>query len=222
MPGAMHAERRPVRAADLLPHDLLEIASQEVLVSDAPWPGWLSASLERAPFVVVRRAGPRGSLVPVGVRGSSRGERFAAWLPAARAVRRVRPEDLAARRGWLGHEAPQLSALAVVEALMAASGLRWGPVGSVGFELGTGVACVTPGSDVDLIVRAPAPLAREDARRLQAALAALPVRIDVQLETPEGGVALAEYAAGGPRVVLRTPDGPRWAATPWAPAGAGT
>ncbi len=206
------------RAADLLPHDLVEIVSPEALVSGAPRPAWLSASLERAPFVVVRRAGRRGALVPVGVRGSSRGERFAAWLPAARTLHRVRPEDLALRRGWLGREAPQLSALCVVEALMAAHGLPWGPVGSVGFELGTGVACVTPDSDVDLVARTPAPLSREDARRLHAALAALPVRIDVQLETPRGGVALSEYAAGGPRVVLRTLDGPRWAASPWAPA----
>jgi phosphoribosyl-dephospho-CoA transferase len=178
----------------------------------------VNPSLARTPVVVVRRAGRRGALVPVGVRGWRRGERFAAWLPEARVLHRLRPEELAVRRGWLGRDAPQLSALVAVEAILGAHGLSWGPVGSVGFELATGVACVTPESDVDLVVRAPAALPPDVARRLHAALAALPVRIDVQLETSAGGVALSEYAAGGPRVVLRTLDGPRWAATPWAPA----
>jgi phosphoribosyl-dephospho-CoA transferase len=217
MPPSTRAER-PGGAAELLPHDLVELASPEALVLDAAAPGWVGPSLARAPFAVVRRAARRGALVPVGVRGSSRGERLAAWLPESRAVRRLRPEDLAARRGWRGRDAPQLSALDAVEALLAAHGLAWGPAGSVGFELATGVACVGPESDVDLVVRAPTALPRVVAWRLQAALAALPVRIDAQLETPAGAVALAEYAAGAPRVVLRTLDGPRWVATPWEPA----
>jgi phosphoribosyl-dephospho-CoA transferase len=212
-----HAERPPLET-DLLPHDLLEIASPDAILSDAPWPTWVRSSLERAPFVVVRRSRHRGAHVPVGVRGAARGERFAAWLPGASVVRRVRPEDLAARRGWRTRDARPFSALGAVEEIMAAHQLRWGPAGSVGFELATGVRCVTEDSDLDLLARAPAALSRDSARELHAALSALPVRVDVQLETPGGGMALAEYAAGALRVVLRTLDGPRWGTTPWNPA----
>jgi phosphoribosyl-dephospho-CoA transferase len=219
MPRSTPAEPRPAPTAGLLPHDLLEIASPGAIRSIAPRPAWVDRSLERAPFVVVRRARPRGALVPIGVRGASRGERFAAWLPASRAVRRIRPEDLAAEHGWRARGVPLLSALSLVEELLAAHALAWGPVGSAGFELASGVACVTPTSDLDVVARAPEPIAPDGARRLHAALAALPVRIDLQLETPAGGVALAECAAGGNRVVLRTLDGPRFASTPW-PAGA--
>jgi phosphoribosyl-dephospho-CoA transferase len=218
MPRSTPAERRPACAAEFLPHDLVEIASPGAIVCEAPPPEWVRASLARAPFVVVRRSAPRGALVAIGVRGASRSERFAAGLPATSAVRRIRPEDLAAARAWRTGRSRQLSALDAVERLMAAHRLRWGPVGSVGFELATGVPCVTPGSDLDLLARAPTALTRDGARRLHAALAALPVRVDVQLETPAGCVALAEYAAGGSRVVLRTLAGPRWVTSPWGEA----
>lgn len=214
MPLSTPAERS-ARAADFLPHDLVELAAPDDLVSETAIPGWVRASLARTPFVVVRRAYPLRALVPVGVRGRTRGERFAAWLPAASAVRRVSPEALVSRRARGPGRAPALAALDDVERLMAGQGLRWGPVGSVGFELATGLPCVTERSDLDLILRAPAPLAVADARRLRAALAALPVRADAQLETPAGGVALAEYADDPPRVVLRTLAGPRRVTSPW-------
>ncbi len=79
---------------------------------------------------------------------------------------------------------------------------------------------VTQDSDLDVIARVPSPLSRDRARRLHAGLAVLPLRVDVQLETPAGAVALAEYAGAGARVVLRTRAGPRWVANPWEAAGA--
>jgi phosphoribosyl-dephospho-CoA transferase len=43
----------------------------------------------------------------------------------------------------------------------------------------------------------------------------LPVRVDVQIETPSGAIALAEYAANLARVALRTQFGPRLVENPW-------
>jgi phosphoribosyl-dephospho-CoA transferase len=93
-------------------------------------------------------------------------------------------------------------------------GLAWGPTGSVGFELATGTAVVGPASDLDVVVRAPEPWSHVRARELADDLARLPVRVDTQLDTPSGAVALAEYARGG-RVLLRTPDGPKLTNDPW-------
>jgi phosphoribosyl-dephospho-CoA transferase len=42
------------------------------------------------------------------------------------------------------------------------------------------------------------------------------VRIDAQLETPGGGVALNEWAEGKPRVMVRSASGPSLIHDPWA------
>ena len=56
-----------------------------------------------------------------------------------------------------------------------------------------------------------------EAFALLAALAeaAAPARIDVLLETPRGGVSLADLAAMPAHVLVRTAGGPRLAADPW-------
>lgn len=205
-----------------LPHDLLEIAAAGALVCAAPPPSWARTGLARAPFVVVRRARRVGALLPVGVRGAARDERLPARLPPGAALRRIRPEDLAAARGRAARrDLPAFAALDAAAAALDALGVAWGPAGSAGFELATGVATVTPESDLDLVVRAPAPLPRGAAAWLRSRLAALPCRADVQLETPAGALALAEWASGAARVAVRTALGPRLLDDPWA-AGAGT
>ena len=216
---------RPEAGAVVRAHDLLALAERGALRSDVPAPGWVLESLGRAPLVVVRRAPVRGDAFPVGVRGAARHQRFAAWVPRGAVAARIRPEELAQARAWRRpspRTSPPLAALEAVEAVLAGLGLSWGPVGSAGFELASGVVCTSAASDLDLLVRAPAPLPRGVARLLVAALsAAVKVRVDVQLETPAGGVALAEYAAGTPTVVARTADGPLRIADPWLPRARG-
>ena len=203
------------------PHDLVELRRRDALVSEVPVPEWVPGCLSRAPLVVVRRARRRGDWLPVGVRGRSRRDRFAAWLPPEAVAALIRPEDLTGRCAWQGsprlHDLPHFAALDRVKALMDAFGLTWGPVGSMGYELASRTPCVTAASDLDLVLRAPAELPRETARALVAAWAPMPIRIDAQMETPAGSVALAEYATGATRVLLRTRDGPRLVANPWRP-----
>jgi phosphoribosyl-dephospho-CoA transferase len=200
------------------PHDLLRLADGAGIRHEGPVPAWVTASLARAPWVVVRRAPTQAGLVPVGVRGRTRAERLAAFLAPTAAAARVSPEGLAAARGWRhAFRARWLGALHVLDAvdeLLTSLGLAWGPTGSVGFELATGVAVADPASDLDVIVRAPEPWSFARARELADDLARLPVRVDTQLDTPSGAVALAEYARGG-RVLLRTPDGPKLVNDPW-------
>jgi phosphoribosyl-dephospho-CoA transferase len=205
-------------------HCLVRIAGVEALAGAAAAPGWLEAELERAPWVVVRRAAPLDGRVPVGVRGRRRAERFATWLDPAQACERVEPLELAARRAW--RAAPrcaavaQLAALATVESIMERLHLggAWGPVGSAGFELASGVPTATRDSDLDLIVRLgfapPVGLAGE----LLGELSRLEVHTDVLLETPLGGVALSEYAQARPPFLVRSPAGPRLTPDPWRAA----
>ena len=70
-------------------------------------------------------------------------------------------------------------------------------------------------SDLDLLLRAERPLPRSEARPLLQLLESRACRIDLQLETPLGGVALREWAGDGARVLVKTADGPRLVGDPW-------
>ena len=200
-------------------HTLLRISSAAAISADTPLPRWALEQLAHAPWVVVRRQGVRAGAIPVGVRGSTRGERCAAWIQPPSVLASVTPLELAARRGWRAHPRraalPALDALDAVESIMAAHGLsgRWGPGGSVGFELASGHATVGPRSDLDVVVQLPVWPAHRTARALEMRLRQLAVRIDVLLETPEGGLALSEYARGRAPFLLRTAGGPRLVAS---------
>jgi phosphoribosyl-dephospho-CoA transferase len=164
------------------------------------------------------------------VRGTIRAQRFAAWLAVADIAEQWSPEELwdgvANRPTRLAYASapiraeavPALAALSRVAPVLARHGYRWGPGGSVGFELATAVATARASSDLDVILRQPLRLEPDEARVLQAALAeaAAPALIDTLLETPRGGVLLADLAAAPARVLVRTPDGACLAADPWA------
>ncbi len=202
-------------------HDLIRLREPFALAVDAPVPTWVEAALRRAPWVVVRRGHVTDGMIPVGVRGLARPQRFAAVLAVAEIAGRLSPEELTeshyliARRRM--EEAPALAALARVAPILASRGHRWGPGGSVGFEIATGVATATASSDLDLILWQEHRLGLDEAIELRAVLAeaAAPARIDVLLETPRGGVSLADLAAMPARLLVRTPDGPRLSADPW-------
>ena len=202
-------------------HDLVWLREPIALTVDAPVPSWVEAALRRTPWVVVRRGYVRDGMMPVGVRGLTRQERFAAFLALAEIADRLSPEDLTVSRSAIEQKrrdaVPALGALTRVAPILARRRHRWGPGGSVGFEIATGVPTVTASSDLDLILRQDRRLEPNEAFDLRAALAeaAAPARIDVILETPRGGVSLADLAAMPAQVVVRTPDGARLAIDPW-------
>ncbi|WP_061127288.1 malonate decarboxylase holo-ACP synthase [Caballeronia catudaia] len=201
------------------PHDLVRLSPGAPPFADAP--GWVAAALERAPFVVVRRAPPIGDEIAVGVRGTVRSERFGAWIAPRWIDAIVTPEDLRMRypdpaRAGL----PAFALLRAIAPILDSRCLAWGPAGSAGFELASAMPTVTPSSDVDIVVRAPTPLPRADAATLFDALSDAAqkagTRIDVQIETPDAAFSLAEFARASLRVMLRHADGPRLVTNPWA------
>ena len=199
----------------LKPHDLLRLHAPGTLRCEEPLPAWAFAALTGSAWVVVRRAPTPAGRVPVGVRGRSRDERFGAFVACACVAACLSPEDLAAAKGWRGApRTPALRALDPVDELLGGLDLMWGPTGSAGFELASGVAATNDQSDLDVLIRAPLPMPLEEAREARDRLARLPVRVDAQLDVPAGAVSLDEFARGG-EVMLRTPDGPRLVRFPW-------
>lgn len=209
-------------------HDLLRLRNVDELHWDEARPDWSAAALHRAPWVVMRRTRARSALLPVGIRGDVRHQRAAAWLPIDAIEQIVTPQMLARQRTWDGRPRTKLlPALLVLDAAAAileeqGYGDVWGPGGSVGFELASGVPSVSAQSDLDLVLDAPEPIEVRDAAALFTALERLSARVDLLLEAPLGAVALSEYASGKGAVLLRTASGTRLVADPWhasSPAG---
>jgi len=207
-------------------HDLLQISGVADLVyvgSELPekrCPLWVERSLQEAPFVVVRRANLFDGMIPVGVRGSLRQQRSAAYLAPESIRNRITPEKLAANRGWLANgrteEIPGLKVLAGIEEMLANSPLAYGPTGSIGFELASGLPAATSTSDLDLLIRAPERLPMPVAQELITVFSGSPCRVDAQLETPRGAISLAEYARGRTPLLLRQNGGPVLVGDPWS------
>lgn len=199
-------------------HDLLLLRSAKLEAACIAEPPWVSHTLRRTPWVVVRRSlAPTGRLA-VGARGEGREQRWGGLIEASQVALTKAPSQL---RAALARESrrmlPAIKALTFVESLLADSKFDWGPAGSVGFELATGDPTTREGSDLDLVLFAPQRIDPLTARDLWLALTASPARIDLRVETPVCGFSLEEYTRPGlTRVLIRLPAGRRLVEDPWA------
>lgn len=210
------------------PHDLLRLQRLQAFDDE---PAWVRDAFERAPYAVVRRALAASEMVAIGVRGAERAQRYGTWASAADIVDVVRPEALVQSSPPDGRAAlPPFVALDRLagqqhETHLPLRRFVWGPTGSAGFELATHSPAVSASSDLDLLIRMPEALSKalavELLDQLEAVAARSGIRIDAQLETPAGGVALAEWAADRSRVMARHASGPQLIADPWAIAECG-
>ncbi|KAB0550910.1 malonate decarboxylase holo-ACP synthase [Pseudomonas argentinensis] len=198
------------------PHDLLWGLRPKQLPEEAP--AWACAALGEHVPVVVRRAPAEPGWVAVGIRGAAREQRHAAWMRLSEISRLVSPQTVARAGRWRNHAQPHWPALRALSQLaprLDDLGLSWGVTGSLGFELASGISAAHPGSDLDLLLRAPQPVSRVEAQTLCVLLDEAPGRVDLQLETPHGAVALREWAGEAPRVLLKTQNGPLLVSDPW-------
>lgn len=196
-------------------HDLLWGMSVAALPADAP--AWVVEVIGLGHPVVVRRARVAEGFVAVGVRGRSRDQRYATVMKLTDISRKVRPEALVDAVDNQIADWPALQALTQIRPMMDALGLPWGVAGSVGFELASGVPVLHQDSDLDLILRASEFFSRQQAVELVEALDGAGSRIDLQLQTPSGAVALREWAGSAREVLLKADDAARLVTNPWLP-----
>ncbi len=204
-----------MRTPPFRPHDLLWLRVPDRFDAGGDWPDWLDAAWMLQAPVVVRREAVDGSRVPVGVRGATRSQRCKGYVQRAMVARCVTPEMLAHVPADLS--LPPLETLAALAPQLDALGLAWGPAGGTGFQLASGLPVLRADSDLDLLVRAPAPLSSHVVGQLLQLRAGC--RIDIQVDTGWGGFALNEYARGG-RVMVKTAHGPVLVTDPWQHAAA--
>jgi phosphoribosyl-dephospho-CoA transferase len=197
------------------PHDLLRVSA---IAPTQPPATWVGRSLARAPWVVVRRAPAAHGMIPVGVRGTARNQRFACHVDAACVLERLTPSQLLPRIDDLAPDAPVRRAFGALERILEQQlgSPAWGPGGSVAFELATGLGTIHADSDLDVVLQRDERLSGPAARALIAAFARLPCRIDCLLSTPRGGLSLADWARPAADVLVKTADGPVLTRDPWS------
>lgn len=197
-------------------HDLLWIARDTELFPEVQ-PAWVRDALSQMAVVVVRRAEAPSGFAAVGVRGPSRELRFAALVELKEVRKLQTPESLASERGWHENIAgiPDRlgETLTLFDELSMREKLVWGPVGSVGYQLATGLPVTTNESDVDVLIRCEVPPEQPILSAVRDAAKKSLACLDVILEGPPGAVALEELRSQV--VLLKTNREPRIAAFRW-------
>lgn len=200
-------------------HDLLWVSEMPTAADGTTLPDWaLAACRQGAPVVVRRAARGADGAVPVGLRGTARHERCAAFVPASGIVRLVSPEALAADATAIAPDAP-FAALRTLRALapaLDALGWAWGPTGSAGFALASGLPVLHADSDLDLVIRMPQAPSPEQRAGVVHLLGHTECRVDLQIDTGHGGFALQDWLRSPTQTLLKTDHGPRLVADPWS------
>jgi phosphoribosyl-dephospho-CoA transferase len=200
-------------------HDLLWITRSGVLDVEAALPPWASTEWMRVAPVVVRRERCSDSgRIPIGLRGAARNQRCKAYLERQAIANCLSPEMLVASASWRRQRlgvVPALEALAALTPALDRTGLTWGPTGSVGFALASGLPVLHRDSDLDLLVRAPYPLTHQQMTTLLCLTNGSLCPIDIQIDTGCGAFALAEWGSGVRRVLVKTDTGPLLCSDPW-------
>ncbi|WP_281832351.1 malonate decarboxylase holo-ACP synthase [Acinetobacter calcoaceticus] len=200
-----------VMKIDLEAHDLLWGMTADCLADDAPL--WVKEVLHRGDPVVVRREITPVDQVAVGIRGQFRHQRYAAQMPRSAITKQLKPEALThVNTHQFEHLAERLQSISNI--MKSFSGC-WGYTGSFGFELATGIETVTQQSDIDLLIRAEQPFAKKQAVELLENFQQAGLNVDIQLQLPQGGLALKEWARNSGKVLLKREDGAVLVENPW-------
>jgi phosphoribosyl-dephospho-CoA transferase len=198
-------------------HDLILLRTESAVISTEGGPVCPFLNSNQRPWVVVRRGRMSDGLIPVGVRGMQRHERCAGFTEASEVLEIRRPDQLRlllAEDSRLGLQA--FRTLSYLESHLVGLDMNWGPGGSAGYELASGIPAVRADSDLDFILFAPKQLDITEAQDLWRMISSAPGKVDALVETPFCGFSLEEFATTSPRkILLRTNDGRILGSNPW-------
>ena len=154
----------------------------------------------------------------MGVRGSQRYERCAGFTESSEVLENRRPDQLRLLLAGDSRRALQaFRTLSYLESRLVGLDMSWGPGGSVGYELASGIPAVRANSDLDFILFAPGKLEITDAQDLWSMISSAPGKVDALVETPFCGFSLQEFATTSPcKLLLRTSDGRILGSNPWS------
>ena len=204
-------------ASTLQVHDLILLRTESAVISTKGDPACRYLTPNERPWVVVRRASVSNGLIPVGVRGPQRHERCAGFTRLSEVVESQRPDQLRLRLAENSRRGLQaFRTLSYLESRLGGLDMSWGPGGSVGYELASGIPAVRSDSDLDFILFVPKKLDLTKAQDLWRMISSAPGKVDALVETPFCGVSLEEFVTASSRkILLRTSDGRILGSNPW-------
>lgn len=194
-------------------HDIVKFESIDVLEKTTPIPDWVFNAPAAKNYGVVRRMPIMDDMVPIGLRGNTREQRFGTFIHKSRIVEVMTPIELVDRIEGYTNEI-HLPTLKKIKQAFEQFNLRWGPTGSVGFELATGISVTTERSDIDVCIYMDA-IDRELLVEVGKFLKTLERRVDVQVELASVGAFLLHDFLKHEKLgfVIRTPFGPQLCTT---------
>lgn len=203
--------------AIVYPHDIVKV-KEGVSLDTLFLPQWALERWQQSPYHVIRRAIVRNNEIPIGIRGTSRGERFGCYIPIDWIEEIIRPQDLIVNQAW--HHwarADQFPEMFTTIETMAdiLTDIEWGIGGSLGYELTTGQATITDNSDLDIILYPSQKFSREWANQWLSLSNHCAKKVDFQVETAKGAFHLVEYARGNKEILLKKIDGYSLAEDVW-------
>jgi phosphoribosyl-dephospho-CoA transferase len=198
-------------------HDLILLRGESAIISHERGPACPYLNPNRSPWVVVRRSRISNGLIPVGMRGPQRHERCAGFTGLSEVLETRRPDQLRLMLAEDSRGALQaFRTLSYLESHLLGLDMSWGPGGSVGYELASGIPAVRADSDLDFILFAPRKLEITEAQDLWRTISSAPGKVDALVETPFCGFSLQEFVTTSPRkILLRTSDGRVLGSNPW-------
>jgi phosphoribosyl-dephospho-CoA transferase len=199
-------------------HDLILLRTESAVISTQSDPACPYLNPNQRPWVVVRRGSISDGLIPVGVRGAQRHERCAGFTRLSDVAEALRPDQLRLRLAEDSRRSlPAFRTLTYLESHLVGLDTSWGPGGSVGYELASGIPTVRTDSDLDLILFAPRKLDVVEAQDLWRMISSAPGKVDALVETPCCGFSLEEFATTSHRkILLRTNEGRVLGSNPWS------
>jgi phosphoribosyl-dephospho-CoA transferase len=198
-------------------HDLILLRTEWAFISVQGDSACRYLNPNQRPWVAVRRGSISNGLIPVGVRGSQRHERCAGFTRLSEVVETQRPDQLRLRFAENSRRGLQaFRTLSYLESHLAGLDMTWGPGGSVGYELASGIPAVRADSDLDFVLFAPRQFDIAEAQDLWRMISSAPGKVDALVETPFCGFSLEEFVTASSRkILLRTSDGRILGSNPW-------
>ncbi len=195
--------------AIVYPHDIVKV-KEGVSLDTLSLPNWAYKSWQSSPYHVIRRAPIRDKMIPIGIRGTTRGERYGCYIPITWVEKIISPQSLVAERAW-HHWQRATSFPRMFDAIERMShilmDIKWGIGGSIGYELTTGLPTITEQSDLDIILYPTRQFSTQTGTLWQEEAQNCTIKVDIQVETSQGAFHLVEYLSGRDKILLKRVDG---------------
>lgn len=190
-------------------HDIIKFTNIDKLKRYSSIPEWVYTTPSAFNFGVVRRMPISNKLIPIGLRGEGRAQRFGTYIHEDHIIEVIKPNSLVNRIDEF-NDRFYYPTLKSIRDEFKKLNLTWGPTGSIGFEIATNINVTSLKSDIDLSIYMEA-IDDELFMKVGEFLKSLDRKIDVQVEVPIlGAFLLNDYLKNQETgFIVRTPFGPQ-------------